>query len=176
MRRRLIEASGCSRSDARPSAPLNAVLPRANRLDGWKQIEAAIGLQLPPQWFSSRFVLAVTVSVVLAGWFAGLLCSAAGGRVNFRLAGLVALCGLLYVPLLLKSLGPAWRHGPPLGIETVRELCRAIVAKNIVTLAAERIAVEDSDVWNRLCAIIVRQLGVRSEQVVSEARWRDLIG
>ena len=61
------------------------------------------------------------------------------------------------------------------GAETIGELAQKVMVLNYKRLSADRKGQSAKDVWKRLCAVVVKELGVRPEQLTRDAHFvRDL--
>jgi hypothetical protein len=60
------------------------------------------------------------------------------------------------------------------GFRTLRELSQYVVAHNHATLATELQAWNAANMWETLRVILAEQLGIKPEDVVRNARFRDM--
>lgn len=173
LRNALGSVLGVEPRSIRPRTPLLPLLGKWKRKRVWNQIERELSLSLPPLENQAGIgVLAGMAIASLSGFVAatiptgdvflglgvGLVCSLPGVLVGY----IVGLC----VPSTVSS-----------SCETAGGLARCVVAVNYETFAPSvESTPPDDPIWNRLCDVVVRQLGVKRDVLHRHTRFVEDIG
>ncbi|MCU0981263.1 MAG: hypothetical protein MUF25_19095 [Pirellulaceae bacterium] len=173
LRRALIDVLGVERRAVRPSTRLLTVLGNRRLHQTWKRLQRALRLTLPPLENRAGAGVAWGLAAGAAGGFAaGLI----GTRDPFTALG-AALAGLTPGALVGFAVGLLW--APTIGrpYHTVGDLARGLVALNDREFRTEsEPATEGDPLWDKLCNILVRQLGVKRETLHRETRFVEDLG
>lgn len=160
VRRAMVQVLHIDRRKITPKTELLDLLPRPQRRDNWGRIKQSINLKMPklqPNWgvILIKFVILMAVGIAL-----GLLQYV--GIWGLTIVSLIsALVMTKFMPALHTSL-PA---------STVGALAEQIYLANLKQLAEENGGLNEREVWGALRQIIIRQLGVKPEEVTPEARF-----
>ena len=139
----------------------------------WKRLEEDISLRLPP--LSNRAGAGVAwgagIAFITALFFFGLKTGdffAAFAAALFALLPGV-LIGYIIGVFSIPTLYPQYR--------TLGGLARGIVAYNYQQLVPSPIEIpENEEVWNKLCDLIVKQIGVKREKIQRVTKFVDDLG
>jgi acyl carrier protein len=152
------------------------LLPRPTRIAAWASMEEVSGLLFPelrhPRWLRDTIRIAagsagLAVLVGLASWShpVGLFWLPLVASSAF--AGFVAMVGLYRLTSFL-----AW----DLPMRTVGELAQQLTGLNPDAFAMDGELLSPADVWQRLAAILVDQLGLNWEQIHPNSRFVEDLG
>jgi hypothetical protein len=157
----------------RPRDSVDALIPRANRRQLWRQLQKAVEAKLPrlvrPTWLT-RFGMLVSALSGFACAYRAMQSMAFG---NSLLAGLAvsAIVGSLFAVVTTP-----FATRPDATFTSLRGLTNSVLANNYAALSKRFGASNASDIWNALCVIVVNQLGVKPELVSREARFVEDLG
>lgn len=170
VRREMMRVLGLARSQITPESKLDGLVPAGNRRQQWGNLIAAItgGTHEPPglvrpQWMD-RVIGALTVAVfillVVLAW-------------RFGLAASVSVIGAIFVALIfigiVNRLTFPWRSEFPSRFTNVRDLVQFITTLESGVWSKE-------EVFLKIRAITVEQLGVKESQVTMDANFIDDLG
>jgi len=173
LRRTMEAAWGVEPQSLRPTTSVLSLLGRWKRQRKWTRLERELGLTLPRLenragagvlWGALTFAPgAFFVTLVLAGDLFVAVGAAVVGLLPGVLLGYVV--GLCWIPTV-------WQE-----CRTVGRLARVLAAENDREFrVSEEPATEDDPIWNRLCKVLVRELGVRREDLRRETRFVEDLG
>lgn len=156
-------------SALRPSASVDASLPRVRRRVLWARLADEMDLRFPalqrsPQ--TSRLVCLILVAATLGVPALFLTLGAPLG-----LAGVMALLTFIAMALMLALLTLPAAIYPDPSWATYRGLVTCLVAMNYTDLAQRHDLWSATEVWNVLQQIIVEQLGVSPEDVTPNTNF-----
>jgi hypothetical protein len=173
LRRGLIEVSGVQRRAVRPGTPLLAVLGKRRLHRTWKRLQRTLRLDLPP--LENRAGVGAAWGLVTGAVGAGGIgliltrdpCTALGAALMGLNPGL--LIGYAVGLLLPPTIGRPYR--------TVGDLARGLVALHDREFrTGPEPATEGDPLWDRLCDVVVRQLGVKRETLHRDTRFVEDLG
>ena len=173
LRRSFLSVFELNRRQLRPTTPILNFLPLAGRRQIWTHLERDLSLRLPP--LSDHTGIGVFGGAAIA-YIAAYLVFAAitGDLIAALIAGLVALLpgvllGYVVGVFFMPTLQPQHR--------TLGGLARGIVAYNYQQLVPSPIEIpENEEVWNKLCDLIVKQIGVKREKIQRVTKFVDDLG
>ena len=164
---------GCAGRSARCSFIVQSGCCRSRVDVAWSALRAALGLRLPelvrPWWVVA---MAMVIGCVLVVDVSILVRRSAG--VGLSMFAMLSAACLFSVVLCLgtRPFAVLFRGE----FATVRGLTTWILQHNYGTLSDERRLAHDDEVWATLRDLIVKQLGVRPEEVTKEASFvEDLV-
>jgi hypothetical protein len=169
LRQSLVSVPRIARSKIRPSTPMSALLPHWHRLRVWKRLEIDLGLKIPPLVNQAGTSIAWGLGIAVPASFlvtavgtGDLLAAFAASLFSLLPAVLFGyIFGILFLPPV-----PYPQH------RTVGGLAKGIVAYNYDQFVAPPPATPENDeAWNKLCQIIVNQLGVKRERLHRETQF-----
>lgn len=159
--------------------PLKSLFPRKDRRTRWEALREASPyrirkLDYPPVVGITGFLLAV--GMVLFEQFR--IWQIPGARWLWPLLGFLGIWMFIETYAKLLSILSPFRNSLPYGLKTVKELCRNVLAANYEDICQHvEIPLDDRclDVWERLKAILVENLGIDAETITFRSRLiRDL--
>jgi uncharacterized membrane protein len=160
LRRALVAVLGVGPRPLRPSTPLLPLLGNWRLHRTWRQLERELSLKLPP--LENRAGVGVVAGMAVVSVVGFVAATARTGDVFVGLG--VALLCLLPGTLLGYIFGLCW-HTVSQSYRTLGELARGLVAYNYERFRpAKEPSTTNDPIWERLCNVVVRQLGV--EKVV----------
>jgi acyl carrier protein len=167
LRRVLTSICGLARRDVHPSIETAKVIP-AMRRRRWSQLQASMGLRLPalrrPAWVTATATILGCALVVAAAVFL----AARGGTTAIVLLG---ACVIVAVPWLLYQVTLPLAVVIPTECATVGGLAKAILQKNYGAISDQCQRANAEEAWTALRDLIVKQLGVRPDEVTREASF-----
>jgi hypothetical protein len=174
LRRAVAEVCRVAPRELRPDTEVLPLIGRWHRGRTWRQIEMTLGLKLPE--LENRTNAGVFWGTVVAGGSGFLIATVLSRDVSVGIA--FALVALIPGIIIGFAIGLCW-------IPTVWQPCRTMggLAKSIVAInycefhpAGEPHAdMEGDPIWERLCKVIVEQIGVPRESLRRETAFvRDL--
>lgn len=171
VRRALVAVLGVGPRSLRPSTPLLPLLRNRRLHRTWRQLERELSLKLPP--LEDRAGVGVLVGMIVS--FLGFVAvTASTGDVFVGLG--VALLSLLPGTLLGYIFGLCWRTVSQ-SYRTVGELARGLVACNYERFRpAKEPSTTNDPIWERLCAVVVRQLSVEKAVLNRGTRFVEDLG
>ena len=163
------------------STALEAIFPRTTRREAWDRLRTISSLPIPELEYPRL--------VQVAGWTFALL-AAVLELAQFRwqwfgpwrrvavfwlLPGLVGLWMVFESRRKLLNWMRPWRTSLPRGMQTVKDLCRGLLATRGLELVDPERALAGSgatavDLWPQMQQLLADVLGVKPEEVVPEAR------
>jgi hypothetical protein len=174
LRRSLISIFGMARKSVRPSTPLLPLLPLWGRSSLWRRLEKDLSLRLPPLSNQSGTCIAWAMWLFPIAAFSTSMAISHDIFVAFAFALFALVPGVLLgyifgILFLPHTLRPKYR--------TIGGLARGIVAFNYDKFVPNPPAnVESEQVWNQLCELIVKQMGVKRETLHRGTRFVEDIG
>lgn len=170
LRRALIDVCGAQRAQIRPSASLASWMPWYQRRRLWRQLQAAMDLQLPKLEYSAwamLLMLALAFCVALAPFSLGLI---PVSTLPIFLS-LLLLAPLVFAILMKACLALAIAF--PDRHQTAGELARDLLVENYSTLAREAAPNRDTadEVWITLRRLVARQLQIAEEDIRPDHEW-----
>jgi len=168
LRKVLIEELGIDRNKFHPKQNLEELIPKNSRRKLWSNLSEKANLKFPilirPNWLTYS-LLALLPIIILSGFIgsnAGLL-PFYTGWVSIPIAIFIFWMGFR----LTKSL----EYELNLQENTIGGLTKEVLALNFGTLSREVKSRSDEQVWEAMKNIIVSELGVKPEEVVSSAEF-----
>jgi hypothetical protein len=169
-RRAIADVLGVNRREIQPATQLAEILPQKGRREKWRQIQAALGLKLPalrhPTWIRMGMVVVGVEMVVLPGVYR---------EVSNTAMALLFFLGCL-IGYLLAWLTPGLAVKFPYHVQTVGELARHVLALNRARLVEEVAGWNEDDIWEALCQVIARQVGIAPEKITAGVGLTDDLG
>jgi acyl carrier protein len=168
LRRVVGQVLGVNTDEMRPSTPMLPLLGRWRRGRTWRRLQRELGWQLPP--LENRAGRGVFWGMATLG--IGTFLAIAVTSRDLCLAAGVALVALLPGTLLGYVVGVLWIPTLPPPFYTAGGLARAVVALNASEFRhAAELQPADDPIWNRLCDVLVEQLGVEREALRRDTRF-----
>ena len=173
LRQSIGQVLGVPARSLRPKTPLLPLLGNWGRRQTWRRLQQRLALDLPPlvdrkgvgtAW--GAFVIPL-LAFIAATVFAGDIALAFGVAVFGLIPGVVLgyAVGILLEPTIEGS------------CQTLGGLSRVVAAMNDRTLrVGDGPSTEDDPIWDRLCKVIVAQLGVRRETLSRDTRFVEDLG
>ena len=163
VRRHLMNVLGLRRAQVRPETRLDAVIGRANRRQRWRDLGASVVEQqmswpalVRPKWVTTVLYVVAAAACLGVALFTWLPC-------------VVALCAAISVGLVGAWLTVPLKREFAARYSEVRDLVQFISTLDAGVWSKE-------EVFQKVRAITVEQLGVKESQVTLEARFVDDLG
>ena len=167
LRKVFTEELGIERNKFHPGTSLDDLIPKSNRRKLWRRISQKFKLKIPlsiPDWLAYMLIALIPI-IILSGFIgsnAGLLPSYSGW-ISIPIALLIfRMSSKLTEPLAYKT---------NLNENTVGGLTKEVLALNFGTVSKEVKSWNGDEVWEAMKNIIVSELGVKPEEVVSSAEF-----
>ncbi len=173
LRRAIMQAWDLERQSLRPTTLLLPLLGTWGRQRRWISLQQELRLELPRLehwagagvfWGGTMTALGVMVVVIVAS---GDLYLALAGAVMGLLPGVLGgyLVGVLWIPTVGSS------------FQTLGQLARILAAWNDDSFRTDPApSTVDDPIWDRLCSVIVRELGVDRAQLDRHTRFIEDLG
>jgi len=166
-------AWGVEPQSLRPTTSVLSLLGRWERHRKWTCLERELGLTLPR--LENRAGAGVVWGALIFA-FGALVVTLILIRDPLVAVG-AAVVALLPGVLLGYAVGLCWIPTVWQECRTVGRLARVLAARNDREFrASEEPATEDDPMWDRLCKVPVRELGVRREELRRETRFVEDLG
>jgi hypothetical protein len=157
----------------RPTTPLLPLLGRWRRRNQWCRLQQESDLELPS--LENRAGAGTFWGSLAAGTGTFLLAAVLSRDAFVSLAA--ALTGLLPGVLLGYVIGLCWPPTVGRRNQTLAGLARQVVALNDPQFRdAEEPPTQDDPIWDRLCAVLAHQTGVRRESLTRHTRFVEDLG
>jgi acyl carrier protein len=179
LRRAIIKCLGRQRKFIRPTTKLAHLMPRPTRIAAWKSLAEVSALEFPklrhPRWARDTFRGLGWAGA--AAFFVGMvLWTHPVGFPWIPLAVATPIVGI-FVTNLLYAVTPFLAYDLPM--RTVGELSKILMGMNISEFGSESEGgrlLSKEDVWQRIVAIFVEQMGLSWEEITPEARIGEDLG
>ena len=169
----LTDQFGADRKAVRPSTLLASLVPERERRREWDLLGRRVDWRLPtlvrPAWMS------VSLGGILLGWAAATIAvwdrTFGFSASAFPLVIAAVFCGAVPIALSVLRLTTPFATRFSRECLTVRGTVQAALVLNFRKVSLQESGWNRREVWTNLRAIIVKQLGVRPEQVVESAEF-----
>lgn len=173
-RRALRELLGIERERVRPLTPVEDLIPLQARRDVWHRLERTLELTFPaleyPSWIDTAILFELLAVIPLTG-----VAVLAAAELT-RLTAVVLLFVIALSVATLSRIARCFELGFSAECRTVRGLIQTITRRHYGRTEVPQHPWNEREVWEVLRALIVRQLGVKPEEVTESARIVDDLG
>lgn len=162
IRRALCEVMNLRRGDIRPATNLSSIVPLKRRRHNWKRFQDEVGLNKVPGLYPHFGLIAVSaVAICMVPRLVG---------VEFSILELFFLffIALIFSAVFYMKCAPILALTLP---STVGSLAEIVALTNARQLAEEMGGLNKKEVWEIVSKIVIEHLGVKPEQVTTEARF-----
>lgn len=160
VRQAMVEVLRIDRRKINPKTELSVLLPTQQRRENWQRIRQATELKIPKLRLNWG-VISIKFAILMAMGIASGLLQYLG------IVGLIIVC--LIAALVMAKFTPALHISLP--ASTVGELAEQVYLANVKQLSEKNGGLNEREVWDALKKIIIRQLGVKPEEVTPEAKF-----
>lgn len=173
LRRAMEVAWGVEPQSLRPTTSVLSLLGRWRRQRKWARLERELGLKLPSLENRAGAGVLWGALTFASGAFVVAFVLAPDPLVAVGAAAVALLPGVL----LGYAVGLCWIPTVWQECRTMGRLARVLAARNDREFrVSEEPSTEDDPIWSRLCDLLVRELGVRREELRRDTRFVEDLG